>query len=178
MRYYTGIGSRKITKREEKTISGIALYLKRNDFTVYSGNASGADVTFQRGSGGNCVVFVPWKSFNESVYNYIDESKFSVCIEESKDREAYESVEKFHPNPRALTRAGRNFMARNYYQVMGYGEYPVSEFVVCCADEDRYGEVTGGTGQAVRIAKSLGLPIINIRTDGWLKKIKQQVKGK
>jgi hypothetical protein len=66
-----------------------------------------------------------------------------------------------------LSNGGKRLMSRNYHQIHGYGEYPMVSFVVYCADDMGDGRVAGGTGQAVGIAKGLGIPTVNIRWSGW-----------
>jgi len=57
-------------------------------------------------------------------------------------------------------------MARNYRQIMGVGKYPMVKCVICCANPTKDG-VKGGTGQAVRIAKSISVPVFNVRDPMW-----------
>ena len=70
---YAGIGSRHITTKEKHIITKIADKLS-NSFILYSGNAEGSDITFQEGSQGQCVIMLPWKSFNENQFHgsYLD----------------------------------------------------------------------------------------------------------
>jgi hypothetical protein len=157
---YAGIGSRDITPEETERIKAIARRMARDKFILYSGNAEGADMAFQQGSNAQCILMLPWMTFNAELYS-------SGCIErfdlgDSVDGSA--SVDKFHPSPSHLTVGGRRLMARNYHQIMGYRNWPRVEGVIYCAGEDRDG-VKGGTGQAVRIAKHYGIETINIRYD-------------
>jgi hypothetical protein len=164
---YAGIGSRSISKEEYKTILSISSYLKE-DYIVYSGNAEGSDISFQEGSQGKCVLYLPWKNFNTENYN-INKSLDSFIVGETK--EGIASLEKYHPNPLYLKRGARLLMSRNYHQIFGYEKYPKVSFVLCCADEDKYGNVKGGTGQAVRIAKDNNVPVFNIRNKNWKKEL-------
>jgi hypothetical protein len=165
IRSYAGIGSRKISNEEKDEISFIAGLLKEK-YVVYSGNAHGADVAFQRGSDGNCVVYLPWKGFNCDIYSPNDMRECVVI--DKKDTEAYETVKLYHPSKGNCSDITKKFMARNYRQIAGHGdEYPVVDFVVCCADDDGNAGVHGGTGQAIRIAKAMGIPFFNIRQKGW-----------
>ena len=169
---YAGIGSRDITKTEEVQIKTIAKQMARENFILYSGNADGADIAFQIGSNSQCVLMLPWKKFNEDSYST------TGCIEafdlgDSKD--GLWSVDKFHPNPSALSDGGRRMMARNYHQIHGNGRWPLVSFVICCSKEVD-GNVIGGTGQAVRIAKSLNIPVFNIRKKGWGEVLGQFIK--
>lgn len=167
IRAYAGIGSRNITESERENIVKISKILSKK-YIVYSGNANGSDIAFQTGSDGLCVVYLPWKGFNQDNYNHQD--AHFIVPEETK--ESVESVYEFHPNANNLTKGVFSMMRRNYHQVMGYGPYPRVEFVICCSDPNGKGGVCGGTGHAVRIAKSVNIPVINIREPHWLEKIK------
>jgi len=180
VRYYTGIGSRNISAREQRIIKLIAQLLREKGFIVYSGNAKGADIAFQEGSDGECLISLPWSGFNKYLYDYENRSIDRLIVPNvyTPDfKDGLDSVEVFHHNPKKLDDRGKRLMVRNYYQVTGFNNYPKSEIVICCADEDDRGRVMGGTGQAVRIAKSMKIPVINIREEiNWLKRIKELIK--
>jgi len=169
---YAGIGSRTITYEESKLIEKIANGLSDRNYLLFSGNANGSDITFQRGSKNNCVIMLPWEGFNKKSYdpsNSIDQ----IIFNPETDIDAVESVNKYHPAPFALSSVGRKFMARNYFQIMGYGNYKPVSFVICCADQDSSGNVKGGTGQACRIATEFKIPVINIRIKCWKSKLRK-----
>lgn len=163
MHSYAGIGSREITSTEEGRIHRIAEIMQMKGYLLYSGGADGSDHAFEVGSGGYGVSFLPWPGFNAQL-----ESKTYKVVFHSKESEA--SVNRWHPMPSKLTRNGRLFMSRNYFQVNGAGGLPRVDFVICCATRKR-DEVSGGTGQAVRIANSLKIPVINIRDAYWEREI-------
>lgn len=52
--------------------------------------------------------------------------------------------------------------ARNVPQVMGLNLKSYSDLVVFCAEESIHGTVSGGTATAVKIARSLNIPTLNI----------------
>lgn len=166
MKAYAGIGSRSITPEENAKISTIAKMLSGLDYICYSGNANGSDIAFQNGSNGKCVIFLPWYSFNYESFHPSSTNCLDHHIVGTKSY-GLKSVNEFHPRPGSLSDGARMLMARNYYQINGFDNYPVVDFVLCCANRDNVGNILGGTGQAVRIAKSLDIPIINIRDDGW-----------
>lgn len=164
MRAYAGIGSREITADERKALHKAAEFLRDRGYICYSGNAEGADTAFQEGSQGECVLFLPWEGFNGYEYSYACRGAYVV----GDHPEGQASITQYHPSPDALNRGGRALMSRNYFQIMGYDKWPVVDFVVCCATPSReVPHVEGGTGQAVRIAVERGIPVINIRTEGW-----------
>lgn len=169
---YAGVGSRSITEKEAICIEKIANKLSKK-FVLFSGNAPGADQSFQIGSNGNCVLFLPWAGFEEQNFDFL---KVLDVFDLGKSGEGMESVGKFHPN-KNLTYGQKLMMSRNYHQIMGYKKYTKVSFVVFCANEDEKGNVDGGTGQAIRIARSQNIPTINIRISGWQKKLTEILKS-
>jgi hypothetical protein len=157
---YAGIGSREITEEEARKILLISSKLSKR-FTVYSGNADGSDITFQRGSGGKCVIYLPWVDFNKNEYDpkhsiaYFDVGSTSIGQEYAK---------KYHPVYSKLSRGGKALMCRNTHQILGYKEFPRVSFVVYCATEID-SQPQGGTRQAVSIARDIGVPTFNIRNN-------------
>ena len=162
---YAGIGSRDITLGEMITIGNVAALLSRMNILLYSGNAPGSDINFQKASNGKCVVFLPWEGFELSSFNYKTEAhKYFI---KGRSEQGLASIIKYHPNPAALTTGGKALMARNYHQIHGVPpEFPKVSFVVCCATPKGNG-VEGGSNQAVSIANDLKIPVINIRKDNW-----------
>ena len=168
MKAYAGIGSRDITIEERIKIAEVAEKLANFDYICYSGNASGADNAFQLNSKGKCVLYLPWDNFNFNVFRPIINDNCLEYLTVGDCLEGVESVDEFHPNPDTLSQGVVKLMARNYYQIYGIeNRFPKVELVVCCADQDNLGNVLGGTGQAVRIAKHEGISIVNIRTKHW-----------
>lgn len=162
---YAGIGTRSLGSSERDQILSLSWSLSERGWVVYSGNAEGSDISFQEGSCGNCVIFLPWEGFNNERYDPRRSLDHFVVGEESR---GIDSIRQFHPNPSAVigSRGVRSLMSRNYFQVHGYGVYPAARFLLVCADPTSDG-VKGGTGQAVRIARFLDLPVVNIRESGW-----------
>lgn len=159
MHSYAGIGSRDITQVEESKIIRIADYLFKKGYFLYSGGADGADSAFERGCHGYGLKYLPWSKFNDKVISNI----YSTVVHSEN---SFESVRRYHPAPDALSPAANKLMSRNYFQVNGVGDFPKVDFVICCADPIRGSEeVKGGTGQAVRIALDLNIPVFNIRAN-------------
>ena len=171
---YAGIGSRQITDSERETIIKIANRLSEK-YVLYSGNCTGADINFQKGSNKNCVLFLPWKGFNTDIYSIND------CLDwydAGKSLEGLKSIKPpYHKNPEALSYGGRYMMARNYHQVMGSGaKYPPVSFVICCASRKDDGSIKGGTAFACNLAESLNIPVINIRDAFYEELLEQTLK--
>ena len=157
---FAGIGSESITVDESNLAQELASYMARLGWVLYSGNANGSDIAFQRGSGGRCVVFLPWAGFNMEEYN----GPFIETYDVGKTAEGIASVARFHVSHGHHLKPGTmRTLARDHHQVMGYRTWPKVKFVICCANLDSKGEIAGGTGQACKIAASEGIPILNIR---------------
>lgn len=150
MIYYAGIGSRKtptdvIIKMETvgKACASMGMILR-------SGGAEGADEAFERGCdllGGTKEIFLPFKGFRRNPSDLYGTTKAARDI-----------ARQFHPAWSRLSNTGWDFMGRNSYQVLGPNLDTPSAFIVCWTPS---GKVTGGTGQAMRIAKAYNIPILN-----------------
>ncbi len=161
---YAGIGSRNISDDERETIESIATIFSLKEFYVYSGNANGADIAFQSGSGGNCVIMLPYKNFNKKNYDINNSKDYFVC---GKTDIGNELIDRLHPAPEKLMWNTKPFLNRNAHQILGIEYYPKVKFVICCADVDKDGNEIGGTGHACRIAREQKIPVINIRKSSW-----------
>jgi hypothetical protein len=158
---YAGIGSREITEKEENLIKIISSKLSSR-YVLFSGNAPGADISFQIGSNNKCVIYLPWSGFNKEMYNPSN----SIAHYDVGDTDiGKEYANKYHPCYGQLKVGAKRLMCRNSHQVLGYKNYPRVDFVVFCAKEVNC-EVFGGTSQAVRLARGIGIPTFNIRYNG------------
>ncbi len=167
---YAGIGSRSISSDEYGLITEAAAVLARLGWVAYSGNGDGSDIGFQRGSGGRCVLMLPWHRFNAEHYEM---SASLQAIDAGNTAAGNLAVTQFHPAPDRLSQGAQRMICRDYHQVVGFAPWPPVRFVLFCADESN-GSVKGGTGQAVRVARSRGIPCLNLRdrtsedVAGWL----------
>ncbi len=132
------------------TMSTIARRLDKLGYRLRSGGADGADTAFEKGAI-NKEIFLPWDGFNG---RKADGS--SYIVPEYND----ELTEKFHPNPRKLGQAAKLFMSRNANQVLGRELNDPADFILCWTSD---GKDSGGTGQAIRIARSLKIPVFNFK---------------
>jgi len=64
----------------------------------------------------------------------------------------------YHPYWNNLSYGAKKLLARNVYQVLGYDLQTPSSFIVCWTKD---GKGSGGTGQAIRIAKAYGIPVFD-----------------
>lgn len=150
MRYYAGIGSRETPRDVLQNMSRVAFKLSKLSFCLRSGGAGGADDAFEKGAI-HKQIFLPWDGFNGR-----KEDGSSYIVPPYNE----EYIHKFHPAPSKLSEAGRKFMSRNTYQVLGPDLNDPVEFVLCWTKD---GKASGGTGQAIRIAESRNIPVFNFK---------------
>ena len=145
--FYAGIGARATPDFWLDWFSIIATRLDTRGFVLRSGGANGADSAFWLGAGDNSEIYLPWRGFNSS-----ESSLYGVTQASLKMAEYY------HPAWERCSRAARKFHARNCFQMLGRDLHTPSSFVVCWTPN---GESVGGTGQALRIAEDLDIPVFN-----------------
>lgn len=156
--YYAGIGSRETPEDIQAVFSNIAFNLERKGLILRSGGAEGADSAFQEGveDKRNMQVFIPWNGFN-GLHN----KQTGIILPEFTDR-LMNIASHFHPAWDRLGRGARKLHARNVHQMIGPDlddEENVSKFVVCWT---KNGAGKGGTGQALRIAEHLNVPVFDL----------------
>lgn len=152
----TGIGSRETPWQACQELKAIGIWVQKNGYLGRSGHAEGADWAFEQGALRRCDVFLPWPGFNEK----LQMGGNPIVVEETEALN--ELVRKYHPAPQHLKRGGWALMRRNCCQVLGKNLDSKSDAVVYYAPGDK-----GGTGQAVRMAKDLGIPCFNLAEPEW-----------
>jgi hypothetical protein len=154
---YAGIGSRQTHPDVLALMTRIATYLDRRFWMLRSGGAEGADTAFENGVHSmRKQVFLPWPGFN------------GRRVGVTPYGHAYRIAEQYHPNWHNLDRSVRSLHARNVHQILGPHCDDPSGFVVCWTPDGSTGETTsrtGGTGQALRIAKAYGISIFNLQRE-------------
>jgi len=154
MKYYAGIGSRETPINLQPLIDKIVNTL--SEYTLRSGGAPGADSMFEKNAI-NKEIFLPWKNFNNNKSTLFNISSDAFII-----------ARKYHPSYDSLSDGAKKLMARNCYQILGFDLKSPVDFVICWTKD---GKNTGGTGQALRIAKDLNIPIFNLYFDDCYKKL-------
>jgi hypothetical protein len=147
---YAGIGSRETPKEVQKKMTEIASRLSLLGYVLYSGGADGADEAFELGAS-HRTIFLPWDGFNGKSADGNDYVVPPTNLE---------LAERFHPKPSGLSRGGLALMSRNSYQVLGPDLKSPVDFVLCWTKD---GKASGGTGQAIRIAKAHNIPVFNLK---------------
>lgn len=155
--YWTGIGSRQTPPERLWGLERAAAYLAQKGFILRSGAAEGADQACERGCDtvqGPKQIFLPWEGF-------MDRTTKEKGVMMLNNPQAQEMAAAHHPNWAACSAAARKLHARNMHQILGPDLLTPSAFVLYWAPV-KNGQVQGGTGQAIRLATSLGIPCYNI----------------
>lgn len=164
--YYAGIGSRRTPMSVLVLFKALACRLGEKGWTLRSGGAPGADQAFESGL---CPwhpreIFLPWKGFEKNPSTLYPASK-----------EAYEMASKFHPKWSSLSDVAKAFHARNCHQVLGINLDKPVEMIICYTEG---GSGSGGTGQAIRIAKSMKIPIFDFGRSEAADELRHYMKGR
>ena len=150
MNAYAGIGSRDTPLGIQIQMTEIARQLRGHGFVLRSGAAKGADQAFERGALDQKEIFIPWNGFEGRQ----QKPELDLFPELAADIAA-----QFHPTWDRLSPGAKKLMARTSYQVLGPQLNDPSKFVICWTPG---GRVTGGTGQALRIAAYYLIPVYNL----------------
>lgn len=166
---YTGIGSRETPADVIKKMITAAKALGKGGWTLRSGGAAGADQAFETGCnmvGGDKEIYLPWRGFRRNPSPLYGTTKEARMIAKA-----------YHPAWENLSSAAWEFMGRNSYQVLGQDLNTHTAFILCWTPE---GAITGGTGQALRIAEAYDIPILNFgkHTDAYISKFIEELDDK
>lgn len=156
--YYTGIGSRETPRAILKAMYAAAQKLSATH-VLRSGAAKGADTAFEYGANGNWDIYIPWRSFSANP-RHINTSILPNFNQAMRIASAH------HPAWHLCSHGARMLHTRNVYQILGTDLASPSQFVLMWAPQIEYEadshqvkSCSGGTGQAVRIARAYGVPV-------------------
>lgn len=157
-RIYAGIGSRDTPPDVQQIMRLLAARMEEEDWRLRSGGARGADAAFEAGvqNPANRAIFLPGPSFNGRSAGrggYYDSTQLPGW------QQALQTVSRYHPAPERLSAFGRALMARNAMQMLGPNLDRPADLVVAWTPDAR---ITGGTGQALRMAGDLGIEVRNL----------------
>ena len=163
-KFYAGIGSRATPPEVLALFTRMAVRLEELNYILRSGGAAGADSAFEQGTSSdiNRQIFLPWSGFNGSRSSY-----------DAPTTAAFVMASEHHPAWHRCSTVAKKFHARNCHQVLGLDLNDPVEFVVCWTPE---GAVTGGTGQAIRLAISNNVPVFNFGASGAMETLTQFIK--
>ena len=153
---YAGIGSRETTDEALNTMHQIAKELSSRGWMLRSGNADGADKAFQNGNDGVAEIFLPWDGYNSL-------SRSCSGVKVGTDLSTYVQAERIasmsHPAWDRCSQGARKLHTRNVFIVLGATLTEPVDCVICWTKD---GTASGGTGQAIRLAEFLKIPVFNL----------------
>lgn len=158
--FYAGIGARSTPPEMLNLMTEIAESLGKQNYVLRSGGAKGADTAFYEGArriAAPYKIYLPSQSFNGFRANL--SQGFMDASKSPNWSKAMETVTKYHPAPERLSPFAKALQARNAYQMLGATMDSPASMVVAWTPR---GEITGGTGQALRMAKDYGIPTYNL----------------
>lgn len=147
---FAGVGSRKTPDPVQETLRSACQRLAELGFMLRSGGADGADKACEQGCDagrGNKEIYLPWRNFNKNksdLYTVSDTAK---------------KVALYYYGRPFSSQAVEKLMGRNCYQVLGHDLRSPASFVLCWTVD---GGPTGGTGQAIRVARDHDIPVFNL----------------
>lgn len=147
-----GIGRRDINFSIFNRLKEIGEYIAGEGFELSSGNADGSDYAFASGASvlfpERVFLYLPWTNHNNK--HLISGNNFSSMIKE----EWVDVAATHHPKWNTLSEAERKFMIRNV------GIVYKSKLVIAYPNLNKLG--MGGTGHAMRVARTLKIPVLNL----------------
>jgi len=166
--FIAGIGSRETPGDILDEMTRIGEWVRGSGkHYIVSGHAEGADWAFERGAQERCIVFLPWKTFNNHL-----QSNALISVPPLTQK-AKNVTKRYHPAYDKLSHGALGLHCRNGFQILGseLGDIltgkviPKRVNVVVCWTSD--GKASGGTGQAIRIAEGHNIPVLNMYDDKW-----------
>lgn len=166
---YAGIGARSTPPQILNLMTHLASKLESLGYVLRSGGAAGADTAFESGvnNPSNRQIYLPGRNFNGKTAG---QSGFIDATTLPNWQQAIATVNQFHPAPGRLSEYARNLMARNAMQVLGQTMNQPAKMIVAWTPE---GQITGGTGQALRMAQAYKIPIRNLGNPETLQNVKK-----
>lgn len=155
---YAGAGSRKAPREVLRLAERVAARLAELGLVLRTGGAEGMDEAWERGArsrGGKVELYLPWNGFR---------GKKGVL----PLPQAYPIAAPFHPKWGELGKGTRALMARNAHVVLGEDLATPAAFLLVWTPG---GEAVGGTGHAIRLAASRGVPVFNLARKGALERL-------
>jgi len=147
--FYAGVGSRQTPVEILEIFKSLAMKYELQGKILRSGRAAGADSAFESG--------------------VLKDSHMELFVASDATPEAMKLAAKYHPAWYRCNNYVRKLHARNALILLGKDLQTPVDFIVCWTPN---GRITGGTGQALRMAIDYGIPVINY---GDLKLVQRQL---
>ena len=153
---YAGIGSRATPPDILGVMTRMSGWLARTGWHLTSGGADGADAAFADGApAGRRTIHLPWRGYNDL------DGPDCRPIADHQLADCMKIAARHHQDWFRCSGAIRKLHARNVAMLLGPGlDRPVSAVIAWTI---RGGE-TGGAGMCMRIAKTHGIPVLNLAT--------------
>lgn len=188
MKWFAGIGSRKIdlNSDEAKLMYKAVYQLAKLGYGMTSGSALGADllceqayrmaIRFGHSNSENIKIFIPWIGFNKTKW-----SEHHIIPSREITEKALTIAGSLHPNWNNCRHKAKLLHARNVNQVMGEDLKTIVDFVLCWTqdgveDGTKTTWNTGGTGGAIRLATSLGIPVFNLKNEDAIQRLRDHIR--
>lgn len=157
-RTYAGIGARRTPAAVQADMRQLARELGEGGWHLHSGGAHGADHAFALGApAGSRTLFLPWAGFNGRAGAGVRVLSPAECTRLEPLAAAH------HPAWGRCSSAVRKLHARNAAVLLGPDADAPVDAVVCWTEG---GQVTGGTGMAIRLARHHRIPVLNLAVLG------------
>ena len=162
---YCGVGSRETPAEVLNSMSVVATELATRGWMLRSGHAFGADQAFETGAlavQGDAEIYLPWNGYNDGQH-LVDHCINAQAL--PNWNAAAKMAAAFHPVWDKCTQGAQALHTRNIYQILGYDLRTPVNCVICWT---RDGKASGGTGQALRLAEYLEIPVFNLQNEDAL----------
>lgn len=157
--YFAGVGARKTPGAVLSLMEEVGALLAEDGMRLRSGGAIGADTAFYNGAR---------EAGSADMEIYLAKPKSGIVGSVTDMSPVFGRLAlNFHPNPKAITPSHENdrrqnafkLISRNGCQIFGEDFRVPSNAVVCWTPG---GKGDGGTGQAIRLANTVGIPVIDL----------------
>ncbi len=157
---YAGVGARRTPSAVLARMQDLARELAVRGWHLRTGGADGADSAFANATPtGQRTVFVPWRGYNG--WDASANRGVPLCRVLGADeiRAMREAAAAHHPAWERCPERVRDLHARNVAVLLGADMGQAVDAMVCWTDK---GQVRGGTGMAIRVARHHGVPVLNL----------------
>lgn len=156
---YTGIGARNTPEDILELMQQAAYCLAKDGYYLRTGDAEGADKAFREGAAKHAAEFHLhlWQTcqvYSASDMTYVNPEVFARCEADFLE---------LHPAPQRCSAYAARLLMRNGLQLLGAKpDIRPSQFILCWTPN---AEITGGTGQSLRLAAKYGIKVFNLAND-------------
>lgn len=166
MKYFAGIGSRKVPHEIGMQLNFLCQALAALGYVLRSGGAERSDTYCEKGhgivQGAKKEIYIPWEGFNHR------STRETGVLLPNFEQHHYDVAAQLHPNWAACSDGAKKLHTRNLFQIAGLDGSTFVDFVLCWSPN---GTGSGGTGQAIRLANQLNIPVYDLGKEGAYKEL-------